>query len=50
MGFVYTSATFKDLANYMGLSDKLFQDQAAIAITTTSTGRALIAEIGRAHV
>jgi hypothetical protein len=43
MDFIYTAGTYKDLANYMGLSDKTFQDQAAIAITTTSAGRAIIA-------
>ena len=26
MDFIYTAGTYKDLANYMGLSDKTFQD------------------------
>ena len=43
MDFIYTAGTYKDLANNIGLSDKTFQDQAAIAITTTSAGRAIIA-------
>ena len=51
MDFIYTSGTFKDLANYVGLSDKLFQDQAAIAITTTAAGRAIIAAaIGNSQI